>query len=63
MAHFSSLILPERRMSNGLFEVIFGLRFSSCWELYRDLLTHFIVGHLRGVSSQQLATENAFKLQ
>lgn len=28
MAHFSSLVLLERRMSNGLFEVIFGLRFS-----------------------------------
>lgn len=52
MAHFSSLILPERRMFNGLFEVIFGLTFSSHWELYLYLLTHFIGGCLRGVSTQ-----------
>lgn len=52
MAHFSSLILPERRMFSGLFEVIFGLKFSSHWELSCYLLTRFIGGRRRGVSTQ-----------
>lgn len=45
----------KRRMSNGLFEVIFGLRFSLHQGLYWDLLTRFTAGPLRGISTQQVA--------